>query len=255
MNKLLKKHLKEALQHMDRPVNDIHMRQTCEAVKWEWTKKHKDRIRFWDLFKVQIRFLGWRVWLVQNLFLITIYILFESMSDHFWVANNRYTSIFLCCISISLLLSAVPFIYRSVKYKTQEIEMASYFSRAKFILVNLLMLGIGNVIVLGVVFGLAVVKTSLSMGGILLYLGVPYLTTGCELLHLLGHTPAGQFSKKTIKSITALGFVLVLINQFYDFFSIQSFSGSWFIVCSGLVIYMIYQVRYIAFQSPYVDTY
>ena len=133
--------------------------------------------------------------------------------------------------------------------------MASYFSRAKFILVNLLMLGIGNVIVLGVVFGLAVVKTSLSMGGILLYLGVPYLTTGCELLHLLGHTPAGQFSKKTIISITALEFVLVLINQFYDFFSIQSFSGSWFIVCSGLVIYMIYQVRYIAFQSPYVDTY
>ena len=62
MNKLLKKHLKEALQHMDRPVNDIHMRQTCEAVKWEWTKKHKDRIRFWDL-KCRFAFLdggyGW----------------------------------------------------------------------------------------------------------------------------------------------------------------------------------------------------
>ena len=39
MNKLLKKHLKEALQHMDRPVNDIHMRQTCEAAKREWMIK------------------------------------------------------------------------------------------------------------------------------------------------------------------------------------------------------------------------
>lgn len=255
MNKLLKKHLKEALQHMDRPVNDIHMWQTCEAAKREWTKKHRDRIRFWDLFKIQIRFLGWRVWLVQNLFLITIYILFESMSDHFGVENNRYTSIFLCCISVSLLLSAVPFIYRSVRYKTQEIEMAAYFSRAKFLLVALLMLGIGNAVVLGVVFGLAVVKTSLSTGGIVLYLGVPYLTTGCVLIYLLGHTPAGQFSKKTTISITVSGFVFVLINQFYDFFAIQAFSGGWFIVCSGLVIYMIYQVRYIAFQSPYVDTY
>lgn len=240
---------------MDKPINDIHMQQTCKAAKQEWTKKHKNRISFWGFYKLQIRFLGWRVWLVQNLFLITIYILFESMSKHFLVENNRYASIFLCCISVSLLLSAIPFIYRSAKYKTQEIEMASYFSRAKLILANILMIGIGNVFVLGVVFGLAIVKTSLSAGGILLYLGVPYLIASCGFIYLLGHTPARQFPRKTAKSVVMIGFIFALINQFYDFFSIQSFSNSWFIVCVVLIIYMIYQVRYIALQSPYINTY
>lgn len=255
MNKSIKSHLKVTLQHIDRPINYIHLQKTCKVAKQEWIKKHKNRIRFGGFLKLQIRFLGWRVWLIQNLFLMTIYTLFESMSKHFLVQNNRYAAFFLSCISVLLLLTAIPFIYRSTKYKLQEIEMASFFSRTKLILANLLIIVIGNLFVLGIVFWLAIEKTSLEAGSILLYVGMPYLTASCGFIYLLGHTSSECFPRKTARFVAILGLAFIIMNRFYDNLFQQSLSSRWLIVCIGLILYIIYQVRYIVLQSPFVNNY
>lgn len=255
-NRFIIAQLKEELQYMDKPLNKKHLERTCEAAKHEWyNRKRKERLKFSIFLKLQIRFLGWKVWLTQNLYLIIIYALFENMNDNFLVGNNRYAAVYLCCVSVLLLLTALPFMYRSTKYKMQEIEMCSFFSSAKLLLANLLIIFVGNLFTIGIVFWIATVKTSLEIGSIILYLGFPYLIISSRFIYLLGHNSTKRFLSKSIRFMVIAAMLIVTMDHFYKKIFLQSFSLIWAIICVGLIFYMIYQIRYILFQSSYVSTY
>ena len=47
-------------------MRDDHMKETICLVKKEIEKKaQRNRLSFWQFLKIQIRFIGWKIWIMQ----------------------------------------------------------------------------------------------------------------------------------------------------------------------------------------------
>lgn len=244
--------IKDAMQSGETVINPQEMRQLCgrlEAVCEE--KRKRKRIGFRVFLSRQMRFIGWKIWLVQSVILLFLYSIFTAVYADFFL--NRYTAFFLCCLSILIMLSVVPIIYRSIRYVMYEVELASLFSMAKLLAAKLLAIGIGNIVLLCTVLFLTTVKTTLQIESALLYIILSYLTAAGGFLYLLGHIPAEKLQMGSAGLGCALFLFLMILKVFCPAFFVQTFSAGWIAVCLALFLFCIWQFRYLVCCSAYAQ--
>ena len=181
--------LRSTMQEVELPVRNEHLQKTISLAKNEWKERVvRPRITFSKFLAAQIKFVGWKIWLAQAIVVLCLSFLLVYLGDYI-LNNPRNGALLLCCISILVLMSAFPFIQRSVRYKMYEIETATRFSATKQLLAKLLIIGIGDISMLCSIVCVAIINTPLETKSILLYLLLPFLIASSGLLYLIGHTP------------------------------------------------------------------
>lgn len=251
---LINKQLKEMLHLQTEPENREQINLICRCVKPLLEEKRKRRrINYSEFLKRQLRFIGWPIWLMQGTALIMLCIVFYGPLNFYLEDSVKGIAFLLCCLSVLVLLSSVPIIHRSVRYKMREIELSTRFSSVKLLLAKLLLIGIGNLVLLSVIFLLTITNTSLQTESVLLYLLLPYLAACSGFLYLLGHIPADKFEVYSVGMCCLMLTVFTILNRFHSDFFRQTFSTGWLLVCLLLVLFIIKQLRYIMYRSTYAQ--
>ena len=253
-NSSINRQLKEMLHLQTEPVNREQINQICRRVEPLLEKKHKRRrINYSAFLRRQLRFIGWPIWLVQGIAMILLCIVFYGPLNFYLEDSVKGIAFLLCCLSVLVLLSSVPMIHRSIRYKMHELELSTRFSSVKLLLAKLLLIGIGNLVTLSVIFLLTITNTSLQTESVLLYLLLPYLSACCGFLYLLGHIPADKFEVYSVGLCCLMLTGFTILSRFHSNFFRQTFSPGWLLVCLLLVLFSIKQLRYIMYRSTYAQ--
>lgn len=169
------------------------MAMTAEALHKAYRGKHRERIGFTGFLLRQIRFNGWKIWLMQGVLLGLLRLVLTFTYGSLKVVNQEKIPLLLCCISVLIVMTAVPFLWRSLRYRMFETEIATRMSMGRLTGAWLVLAGLGDAAVLSCVFWYTVRSTAISRSGAVLYLLVPFLLAAAGLCYLLGHVRPERF--------------------------------------------------------------
>lgn len=247
----LKASLREALRRSDLPADRKHFEGTLLLARKQAQQMHRRRrISFARFLAAQIRFIGWKIWTMQGLFLAAVHALFFRIYRE---DEPRYMVRLLCCLSILILMTALPFLYRSVRYQMQEVESAARFSLVKLLSAKLAMIGIGDLFLLSGIFAVTLRKTSLSAESVFLSLCFPFLLACSGCLFMLGHLSARNFLIGSIGLCSLLILLAALHLRHYEVLSGYALSGKWLAACILLLLVCIRECRHILYRSSYAE--
>lgn len=229
-----------------------HYESTLMLAREEACKRQRRvRISFTAFLSGQIRFIGWKIWGMQGIFLLAVSFIVSHVFGV--VITPCYLTKQLLCLSVLVFMTALPLLYRSVRWQMQEVEAASRFSSVKLLTARLIVIGIGDICMLGCIFAATILKTSLGADRAMLYLCVPFLLVCGSCLFMLGHFTPKAFLRG---SVGLCSFLLLLFALFPDHWGIwlqQSFSAGWIGICILLLGFCAQQFRYIVHASPYTE--
>ena len=67
-------------------MRDDHIKETIYIVKKEIEKKAQhNRLSFWQFLKTQIRFIGWKIWIMQMILQWIIYVCMKKFFSKYYV--------------------------------------------------------------------------------------------------------------------------------------------------------------------------
>jgi len=253
-SKDFEKKLKQTLHQSPAMADSDHLEHTLLLAKNEAYQRHKhERISFTRLLSSQIKFIGWKVWAAQGIFLLIVSnILARAYGRYFWENPHSITKL-LFCLSVLIPVTAVPFICRSIRYQMQEVEAATYFSSVKLLMAKLAVIGIGDISLLAGIFITAVIKTSIQTGSAILYLCFPFLFVSSGCLFMLGHFTSRLFFAGSMGLCSFLILICAVIPGHFELLFQQSLSMGWTVICALLIAFCIQQVRYILYDSHYTE--
>lgn len=211
-------------------------------------KQRRERMGFAVFLKSQVRFIGWRIWCMQAVGIILLHCMWRTISRQV-IGDVLNIGFFLCCLSVLILLSAVPMLYRSVRYAMFETELVTRFSAVRLLIARLLAIGIGNVIILGIVLFSMAVNASIPAARALLYLLLPYLTASSGFLYLLKRIPADKLQVYSTFWGCFLVGIFIVLRRFCPAFFMQTFSVFWAAVCLVLLFFCIRQFYDLMYDS------
>lgn len=234
--------------------DENHLSKVITLAHLECTKKGKGRrMNSAGFLLSQIKYTAWKIWLVQGLILIVLCMALSACFGTSFINISQHVAVLLCGSAILVLMTAIPFIQRGLRYQMHEIEAAAMFSSAKLLAAKLLIIGIGDSVMLGCVLLLVLFKTTTNIGTAFLYLMLPFLTVTSAFLYLLGHVPAHRFSGYC-GCIGAVVFMIVSgLSYLNPAITKMTFSVSWGFVYFILAIFCIYQLHYIMRRSSYTE--
>ncbi|NBJ93761.1 hypothetical protein [Parablautia muri] len=245
-----KKRLTKALHQSPFRPDENHFGKTLLLARNQACQKQsRVRISFTHFLFLQIKFTGWKIWSIQGGILLAVLYAFSHFFHN--AVHPQYMAKLLFCFSVLLLMTAIPFLYRSARYHMQEIEAASRFSSVKLLIARLLVIGFGNIFMLSGIFLAAIFKTSLGIGSTVLYLGFPFLFVCGVCLFMLGHFTPKHFLAGSMGICTLLLFSA--IPKQHALLFRQSFSPGWLLLCALLLAFCIQQFHYIIYYSHYTE--
>lgn len=246
--------LKDAIKLSDTQISEAHLKKTLLSARQELCRKSKrERIKFKTFLLQQIRFIGWKIWLVQGLMLAAVCSMLSISFGNILFHNQEHIAMLLSGIAILILMMAIPFIHRALRYKMHEIEVATYFSSIKLLTAKLLIITVGDIFMLGGIFLLTILKTQLNTGSVLLYLVFPFLLASYGCLYLMGHISAERFLPCCTGMCVLLFSGMILLKRFCPQFFHQTLSAGWIAICIVLLLFCISQYRYIIYRSDYTE--
>lgn len=255
VNEQMHEDLRRALQDSDRQEAISYreqMKETCSllgSVLEE--KKKRKRIGFGSFIKRQVRFMRWKAWLLQGALIFLLYGIFCSAFGGYFQMDVSYMALFLCCLTVILMLSAAPVLYRSVRYTMYEVELACRFSMVRLLIARVLIIGVGNLAMLGGVLGFTITRSALQVESALLYIILSYLVAAGGFLYMLGHLPAGKLLSSSVGFGSVLIFLFLLLRKFCPAFFTQTFSPEWAAMCVALLAFCTWQMYYFLYRSSY----
>lgn len=253
-NEDFEKRLSQTLHREPDMVHEGHLKNTLLLVRKEAYQRNKrERISFTHFLFMQIKFIGWKVWAAQGLFLLMICGMLNNSYGGYFLEHPQSAPRVLFGLSVLLFMTALPLLYRSVRYKMQEIEAAARFSSVKLLIAKLAVIGIGDIFVLTGIFAAAVIRTSLQADSIVLYLCFPFLLVSSGSLFMLGHFTPKWFLAGSIGLCSVLLMLCFTIPGHYESLFQQSFSAGWLAVCGLLAAFGALQFRYILHRSAYTE--
>ncbi|MDO5411501.1 MAG: hypothetical protein Q4F21_13835 [Lachnospiraceae bacterium] len=251
-NKDFENRLKTTLHKMeDREMTDA-MQKTSWNLKVDLHQKtQRERIGFQTFLFMQMKFVGRKVWLCQGLLLVLFSVIFLAADGGYLWKIPAYAARMLCYLAILIAMTALPLIHRSIHYKMHEVETAARFSADRLLAAKLLLIGTGDIFMLAGILIIVSAKTSLPTGSVALYLLFPYLLASSGLLFLLGHLKTERFMPYSLSFYFLLLLLILALKQIYPGFFQQTLSGGWMAVCAGLMVFCIYQIRYLVYRSGF----
>lgn len=250
--KQLEQKLKQSLHQIPSVSNDAHLHTTILLAEREACQKQRqERISFAHFWEKQIRFIGRKIWIVQGVSLFVMILLIprfyaDSITLHQMIKR-------LACLSILVFMAALPLLYRSVRYRMQEIETASRFSGVKLLLARLILIGIGDICLLTGIFLTSIINTLIPADSVFFCICFPFLLSGSVCLYMLGHLTPGKFLAGSLLFCSFLAVLFALIPGQYMFLYQPSLSAFWALLCAFLLALCAHQLRYIIKTSSYEE--
>ena len=129
-NNDLETRLHQAYQGADVEVRSTSMSEAILLARKE-AYSRQQRLSFPQFLSMQIRFIGWKVWAVQAACLLTVCGLLSHLLGQGYWKDPQSVAGLLVCLSLFTFMAAPPFLYRSVRYRMQEVEAAARFSSVR----------------------------------------------------------------------------------------------------------------------------
>lgn len=248
----LEQELKQALHQMPDPANGAHIQATILLSKREaCLRKERTRITYLCFLRKQIRFIAWKLWAVQSMLLLIISILLSRFFDSPFMPHQLIK--LLACLSVLIFMAALPLLYRSVRYRMQEVEAATRFSGVKLLLSRLFIIGIGDICLLTGVFLATVIKTALPTDSTVFCLCFPFLLAGCGSLYMLGHFPPRRFFVGSLLYCALLTVAFGIVPWQDTFLYRPSPTAIRAILCALPFLFCVRQLRYLINKSSYAE--
>lgn len=249
-NKDLETQLRQAYQRADVEVRSSSMSEAILLARQE-AYSRRQRLSFPQFLSMQIRFIGWKVWAVQGASLLAVcWLLSHLFGQGYWKDPQSVAGL-LVCLSLLTFMTAPPFLYRSIRYRMQEVEAAARFSSVRLLMARLIIIGIGDATLLSGILLTAAAKTTLQTGSAALSVGFPFLLASSGCLYLLGHVCPRQF---LAGSMGLCGFLLMVLSlahrHFHLFFRL---SPGWIGVCALLIAFCCHQFHYLLHNCAYAE--
>lgn len=222
---------------------------TAAAEKIFVKKRSRKRISFTAFLIRQMKYTAWKIWALQGLLLLVLCPVLFACFGSLLLSRPQHVAVLLSGSAILVLLTAIPFVQRGVRYKMCEVEAAAKFSSARLLAARLLVIGIGDSIMLGSVFLLALLKTTVSTGTAALCIMLPFLAVSSAYLYILGHIPVHRISVCCIGISAVVFLAIAALCYFYPDAAKQSFSLGWGLLCLVFTVFCIYQLHYILRRS------
>lgn len=238
----------------DTPKSESGLENTIYLARQQITQKQKrGRIPFGQFLLKQVRYVGWQLWTAQGLMLLIFdRMLIQLYTERFWDSPISVARL-LFCVSTLVAMMALPMLYRSRKYRMQEIEACSYFSCAKLLMAKLAAIGIGDVLLLTGMSLMTIVRTSMQVGNLTFYLLLPFLVMSAVYLYMMGHCSGNGFFVGSLSLGTAMLLIATVIPGRWVALFQQSMTYGWIIFCVGLLVFSAGQLRYLLHRSPYAE--
>lgn len=248
----MQQELKQALHQPPAPANDAQIQATILLTKREaCLRKERTRITYLCFLRKQIRFIAWKLWAAQSMLLLIISILLSRFFSSPFTPHQLIK--LLACLSLLIFMTALPLLYRSVRYRMQEVEAATRFSAVKLLLARLIIIGLGDICLFTGVFLATVIKTALPTDSIVFCLCFPFLLAGCGGLYMLGHLPPRRFF---VGSLLYCAFLTVAfgIAPWQDTFLYQpSLTAIRATLCALPFLFCLRQLHYLINKSSYAE--
>lgn len=244
--------LKQALHQTPSFTNGAHLQATILMAEREvCLKQRRRRISFARFLGKQIPMIGWKLWSLQGVFLLSVYAIFSDSAKY--LRSPLRLAKLLFCLSIAVFMTALPLLYRSARYRMQEVEAAARFSSVRLLLARLIAISIGDILLLCGIFLTAVAKTSLSTDNTVIYLCFPFLLAGSGCLYMLGHLPPNRFLAGSLLFCTALLLVFSVLPEQCAFLFQPSLLAAQIISCALLLVFCSQQLHYLIKISSYEE--
>ena len=248
----LEQQLRQSLHRLPSAASEPHLHATTLLARREACRKQmRKRISPIHFLGKQLTFIGWKVWLVQGFFLLSVYGVFFDFFDY--LRNPLRLAKLLFILSVAVFMTVLPLLYRSVRYRMQEIEAATRFSSVNLLLARLIVIGVGDIALLGGIFLFTLVKTSLPTASAGFYLCFPFLLAGGGCLFMLGHFPPGKFLAGSFLFCTALILAFSVLPGQHAFWHLHLSPAARFILCALLAVFCAKQLLYIVRNSSYEE--
>ena len=244
--------LHEAYQGADVEVRSTSMSEAILLARKE-AYSRRQRLSFPQFLSMQIRFIGWKVWAVQAAYLLTVCGLLSHLLGQGYWKDPQSVAGLLVCLSLFTFMAAPPFLYRSIRYRMQEVEAAARFSSVRLLMARLIIIGIGDGALLGGILLTAAVKTALQPSSAVVSVAFPFLLASSGCLYLLGHVCPRQF---LAGSMGLCGFLLVglsLAHRHFHFFTVPSLSPGWVGLCALLIAFCCHQFHHLLYHCAYAE--
>lgn len=221
MGKDMEMRIRNALTENER-ITEQSVDRMVLLARMQWNAgNQKRRIRFSELVLSQIRFVGWKMWIVELIaaFVPTV-VLIQCL--RLWVITPRKGVFLLSCLTILISMLWIPFFYRSSYYQMMEIEAAAFFSIKLLLLSRTLILFAGE---LAAIVGISVVSS--------MYEALDFRNSMVNMLFLFGVSCNGILflvrrarTERLCRYVLAYGLTLLLVMALFVRFLPQFFDGA-----------------------------
>lgn len=188
--------------------------------------RNRASLSFGSLIIKQLRFLAWKIWLLQGMVLAALCAAFLCLYKD-PVLNLFFSTLpeFLCLCGGMIVLSAVPLLHRSSRYRMMELEQSTRFSIAGSLSAQLIFIGIGDLAMLA---ALAIIVWQHGLTGSVIFLSlvIPFLTAAATCLMLWVRTVPSTFERQAVLLCMT---TTLLMNRVIDWYKdSRQDSGLWF---------------------------
>ena len=192
-----------------------HMNETIYLVRNEIAKKaERKRMSFWQFLRTQVRFIGWKIWMMQLMVLGVVYTCMTGFFEKYYTEHPEDLPRLLMILAIIVLMTAIPFLYRSIRCRMQEIESVTYVSSVRLMMARLFIIAVGDSVILGSMYVMAISNSIIPKMLLLLCLSIPFFAACNGCLYMMGHLKPEHFMQGSI------GLCLVMIGLFL-------YKGAW----------------------------
>lgn len=175
-----------------------------------------------------IRFSGWKIWLVQGVCLLVMLRLFIGFGGAGLISIPLASIRGLCIISASIPFITIPFIYRSFEYRMNELEMSTFLSYGRQLLIKLSVIGIGDLIMLLSGLYVAIFMFKLHTISAIIYGMLPFLLLKTIILYVLSqHSLDNAFWFYGVAYVTSI----VCAELFARYYPLDSLIGKTVLFC------------------------
>ncbi|MBO4809184.1 MAG: hypothetical protein J5537_09090 [Lachnospiraceae bacterium] len=164
-------------------------KQEQAALKIRSLPINDERINYPLMIIRILRFVSWKIWLVQGMCFIFLAGILIGISNQKTGPGGLMDPRLICIFCGSLPFISIPFIYRSAKYKMSEVEMGTFFSYSRQILARLIVIAFGNVCM---IIGSTVICLTRLYADIMTTIAfgmIPFLFINTIILLILSHVP------------------------------------------------------------------
>ena len=218
-----------------------HMNETICLVRKEIAKKaERKRLSFWQFLRTQVRFIGWKIWMLQLVVLGVVYACMTGFFEKYYTEHPEDLPRLLMVLAVIVLMTAIPFLYRSIRYRMQEIESVTYVSSVRLMMARLFIIAVGDCIILASMYIMVISNAIIPKMLLFLCLSIPFFAACNGCLYMVGHSKPEHFLHGSI------GLCMAMIGLFL-------YKGAWLellfqngiyglLLCVLLMMLCIYQI-------------